>query len=89
MLLLGELVLQFSFGPICWLMISEIFPLRKRGRGSSIAVLLNFGANAIVTFAFSPLQVLICFDHFNLESSLNGVASFIGLYTFLLLVCSS
>lgn len=50
---------QFSFGPICWLMISEIFPLRKRGRGSSIAVLLNFGANAIVTFAFSPLQELL------------------------------
>lgn len=50
---------QLSFGPIGWLMISEIFPLRMRGRGLSIAVLVNFGANALVTFAFSPLEELI------------------------------
>ncbi|XP_077234878.1 D-xylose-proton symporter-like 2 [Tasmannia lanceolata] len=50
---------QLSFGPIGWLMISEIFPLRIRGRGLSIAVLLNFGANAVVTFAFSPLRELL------------------------------
>jgi hypothetical protein len=39
-------------------MISEIFPLRLRGRGLSIAVLINFGSNALVTFAFSPLEVI-------------------------------
>ncbi|GMY06402.1 D-xylose-proton symporter-like 2 [Fagus crenata] len=50
---------QISFGPIGWLMISEIFPLRLRGRGLSIAVLVNFGANALVTFAFSPLKALL------------------------------
>ncbi|XP_059667391.1 D-xylose-proton symporter-like 2 [Cornus florida] len=50
---------QLSFGPIGWLMISEIFPLRLRGRGLSIAVLVNFGANALVTFAFSPLKELL------------------------------
>ncbi|PIN23501.1 putative transporter (major facilitator superfamily) [Handroanthus impetiginosus] len=50
---------QLSFGPIGWLMISEIFPLRLRGRGLSIAVLVNFGANALVTFAFSPLEELL------------------------------
>ncbi|KAL5724678.1 Vacuolar glucose transporter 1 [Ranunculus cassubicifolius] len=50
---------QLSFGPIGWLMISEIFPLRLRGRGLSIAVLINFAANALVTFAFSPLQTLL------------------------------
>ncbi|EYU43459.1 hypothetical protein ABFS82_06G143600 [Erythranthe guttata] len=50
---------QLSFGPIGWLMISEIFPLRLRGRGLSIAVLINFGANALVTFAFSPLKELL------------------------------
>ena len=56
-----KLILQLSFGPIGWLMISEVFPLRLRGRGLSIAVLVNFGANAIVTFAFSPLEVLQTF----------------------------
>lgn len=50
---------QLSFGPIGWLMISEIFPLRMRGRGLSLAVFINFGANALVTFAFSPLKDLI------------------------------
>ncbi|CAI9767780.1 unnamed protein product [Fraxinus pennsylvanica] len=50
---------QLSFGPIGWLLISEIFPLRVRGRGLSIAVLVNFGANALVTFAFSPLKDLL------------------------------
>ncbi|KAF3335954.1 D-xylose-proton symporter-like 2 [Carex littledalei] len=50
---------QLSFGPIGWLMISEIFPLRLRGRALSIAVLINFGSNALVTFAFSPLEALV------------------------------
>ncbi|XP_034687846.1 D-xylose-proton symporter-like 3, chloroplastic [Vitis riparia] len=50
---------QISFGPISWLMVSEIFPLRTRGRGISLAVLTNFGSNAIVTFAFSPLEELL------------------------------
>ena len=52
-------VFQVSFGPISWLMVSEIFPLRTRGRGISLAVLTNFGSNALVTFAFSPLKVLL------------------------------
>ncbi|XP_068669753.1 D-xylose-proton symporter-like 2 [Aristolochia californica] len=50
---------QLSFGPIGWLLISEIFPLRLRGRGLSIAVLVNFASNALVTFAFSPLQSIL------------------------------
>ncbi|WCJ20472.1 Major facilitator superfamily protein [Euphorbia peplus] len=47
---------QISFGPISWLMVSEIFPLRTRGKGISLAVLTNFGSNALVTFAFYPLK---------------------------------
>ncbi|RAL42037.1 hypothetical protein DM860_017763 [Cuscuta australis] len=50
---------QISFGPMGWLMISEIFPLRVRGRGLGIAVLVNFGVNALVTFAFSPMEELV------------------------------
>ncbi|KAF2613357.1 hypothetical protein F2Q70_00009544 [Brassica cretica] len=50
---------QLSFIPISWLMMSEIFPLKLRGRGISIAVLVNFGTNALVTFAFSPLKELL------------------------------
>ncbi|KAH9626592.1 hypothetical protein KSS87_005443 [Heliosperma pusillum] len=54
---------QVSFGPISWLMVSEIFPLRTRGRGISLAVLTNFGSNAIVTLAFSPLKELLGADN--------------------------
>ncbi|XP_062171489.1 D-xylose-proton symporter-like 3, chloroplastic [Alnus glutinosa] len=50
---------QISFGPISWLMVSEIFPLRTRGRGISLAALTNFGSNAIVTFAFLPLKEIL------------------------------
>lgn len=50
---------QISFGPISWLMVSEIFPIRTRGKGISLAVLTNFGSNALVTFAFSPLKELL------------------------------
>lgn len=50
---------QVSFGPISWLMVSEIFPLRTRGRALSIAVLVNFASNALVTFAFAPIQNLL------------------------------
>ncbi|KAL6123815.1 hypothetical protein ACLB2K_076332 [Fragaria x ananassa] len=48
---------QLSFGPIGWLMISEIFPVGFRGQGPSIGV-LNSAANALITFAFSPLKAL-------------------------------
>ncbi|KAH7429178.1 hypothetical protein KP509_09G033900 [Ceratopteris richardii] len=47
---------QISFGPISWLMVSEIFPLRTRGRALSIAVLVNFASNALVTLLFAPIQ---------------------------------
>nr|AFK37407.1 unknown [Lotus japonicus] len=50
---------QISFGPISWLMVSETFPIRTRGRGISLAVLTNFASNAVVTFAFSPLKELL------------------------------
>jgi len=53
----NDFIFQISFGPMGWLMIAEIFPLRLRGKGLSIAVLVNFAANALVTFAFSPLKV--------------------------------
>lgn len=50
---------QISFGPISWLMVSEIFPLRTRGRALGVAALVNFGSNAIVALAFAPLQDLV------------------------------
>ena len=42
----------FGLGPITWLIISEIYPLRVRGRAMSIATLANWAANFVVSFVF-------------------------------------
>jgi SP family galactose:H+ symporter-like MFS transporter len=41
-----------SLGPLGWLIISEIYPLKVRGVGMSIGALSNWGFNAVVTFTF-------------------------------------
>ncbi|MGB8149913.1 MAG: sugar porter family MFS transporter [Candidatus Cybelea sp.] len=42
----------FSFGPILWLLISEIFPLPVRGTGMSISTLANWVGNFAVSQSF-------------------------------------
>ena len=42
----------FSLGPLGWLIISEVFPLKVRGAGMSIGSLSNWFFNALVTFTF-------------------------------------
>ncbi|MGC9341518.1 MAG: sugar porter family MFS transporter [Bacteroidales bacterium] len=44
-----------SLGPLGWLIISEIFPLKVRGLGMSIGSLSNWLFNAVVTFTFMKL----------------------------------
>ncbi len=39
-------------GPACWLIPSEIFPLKIRGAGMGLAVACNWGANVVVAFLF-------------------------------------
>ena len=48
-----------SLGPLGWLIISEIFPLKVRGVGMSIGALSNWLFNAIVTFTFLSLINLL------------------------------
>jgi len=40
---------QVGFGPISWLMMSEIFPLHVKGAAISVAAMMNFAANMVVT----------------------------------------
>jgi MFS family permease len=44
---------QVGFGPISWLIISEIFPLEIRGKAVSIAVVTNFFWNTVMTLFFA------------------------------------
>jgi sugar porter (SP) family MFS transporter len=42
----------FSLGPILWLLLSEIFPLRVRGAGMSVSTLANWVGNFLVSQFF-------------------------------------
>jgi sugar porter (SP) family MFS transporter len=44
-----------GLGPVFWLLISEIYPVRIRGRAMSIATMANWGANFVVTVSFLTL----------------------------------
>ena len=42
----------YSLGPIAWLINSEIFPLKVRGKAMGIATCFNWGSNFLVTLSF-------------------------------------
>lgn len=45
----------FSMGPIAWILVSEVFPLRVRGRGVAAATLGSGTSNFIVSLTFLSL----------------------------------
>ena len=48
-----------GLGPVFWLLLSEIYPLRIRGRAMSVGTVANWGANLIVAVTCLTLtQVL-------------------------------
>lgn len=48
-----------SLGPIFWLMISEIYPLKVRSRAMAVATMANWGSNLLVALTFlSLLRIL-------------------------------
>jgi sugar porter (SP) family MFS transporter len=59
----GLLIYTGSFaiglGPVFWLLIAEIYPLRIRGAAMSVATMANWGANFVVTISFLTLLTAI------------------------------
>jgi len=47
---------QVGFGPISWLLISEVFPLNVRGAALSLAAVVNFASNISMTLTQEVLQ---------------------------------
>lgn len=45
----------FSLGAIAWILVSEVFPLRVRGRGVAVATLFSGIANFIISLTFLSL----------------------------------
>ncbi len=66
----------FSLGPIMWLMIAEIYPLRVRGLGSSLATAANWGSNMLVALTFLSL-----IEQFGTSNTffIYGFISFLGI----------
>jgi SP family xylose:H+ symportor-like MFS transporter len=46
---------MFSWGPICWVLIAEIFPNTIRGAAVAIAVAFQWIFNFIVSSTFIPM----------------------------------
>lgn len=44
-----------GLGPVFWLLISEIYPLVVRGRAMSLATIMNWASNLLVTLSFLSL----------------------------------
>jgi len=47
---------MMSWGPICWVLISEIFPNTIRGKAVAIAVAAQWIANFVVSSTFPSLE---------------------------------
>jgi predicted MFS family arabinose efflux permease len=44
-----------GLGPVFWLMLAEIYPLRIRGRAMSVGTVANWSANLLVASSFLTL----------------------------------
>lgn len=60
-MLVGSMLIYIAFfaislGPLGWLIISEVFPLKARGVGASIGSLSNWGFNTLVVWTFFKLM---------------------------------
>jgi len=48
-----------GLGPVFWLLISELFPLRVRGQAASVATMFNWGANLAVAVSYLSILAAI------------------------------
>jgi SP family xylose:H+ symportor-like MFS transporter len=63
--------LGMSFGPIVWILMSEIFPTPIRAQAMSLAIAAQWGANFLVSFTFP-----IMFGNSTLNGLVHGGAAF-------------
>jgi SP family xylose:H+ symportor-like MFS transporter len=69
MLFMGSF--SISWGPVVWVLLSEIFPNRVRGRARSIAVFIQWVANFVVSQTFPMLT-----ENIYLKQAFNGAFPF-------------
>ncbi|WP_346859659.1 D-xylose transporter XylE [uncultured Draconibacterium sp.] len=47
---------MMSWGPVCWVLISEIYPNKIRGRAVAIAVMAQWGANYFISSTYPAMM---------------------------------
>ncbi|MFB5192153.1 sugar porter family MFS transporter [Alicyclobacillus fastidiosus] len=73
---------SISWGPVVWVMLSEIFPLSIRGAGMGIGAVFNWAANLVVSLTFPALLAKFGISALFISYGLVGVLSiiFVGKY---------
>jgi MFS transporter, SP family, sugar:H+ symporter len=64
-----------SWGPIVWVMLGEIFPLKVRGSAMAVATVLLWGANFVVSLSFPVLLEALGLGWLFLGYALIGLAA--------------
>ena len=64
-----------SWGPIVWVMLGEIFPLKVRGSAMAVATVLLWGANFVVSLSFPVLLEALGIGWLFLGYSFIGLAA--------------
>jgi MFS transporter, SP family, galactose:H+ symporter len=73
-----------SLGPIFWLLIAEIYPLKIRGLAEGTAATFNWASNLIVSLTFLTLLEKLGASSTFLLYALASVASWLFAYYFVL-----
>eukprot|EP00871_Galdieria_phlegrea_P005986 jgi/Galph1/875/GphlegSOOS_G5673.1 len=71
---------QIGFGPISWLLLSEIFPLRIRSAALALGTLINFSTNLLVTSTFEVEKGLLGTSGLFLQFGIIGFISIVFIY---------
>ena len=71
-----------TWGPVVWVLLSEIFPLKVRGAAMGIATVLLWGANFVVSLTFPILLEALGVGYLFLGYALVSVAAFLFVYFF-------
>ncbi|NXE23667.1 GTR10 protein, partial [Ardeotis kori] len=71
-----------GFGPMTWLVLSEIYPAGIRGRAFAFCNSFNWAANLLISLCFLDLIDAIGFSWMFLLYGLMGVMAFIFIYLF-------
>ena len=81
MIFLTSIVFSLSFGPVSWVLASEVFPTRSRSIGTSVATCCNWAFNVLFSET-APLGLQNATAKFYILFILLNVVSFICILFF-------